>query len=91
MANQIPPTITPNHRAGLGNHSEANLVSSQLDLQSEVNRLTQEIKRLNQMIADQSAELDSFRKASQAWQWPSDGGNIRRYAQKNGTAPGCVY
>jgi hypothetical protein len=83
VANQNPPAITPEQSLSpSGITPESTVASAQLDLQSEVNRLMQEVKRLNEVIADQSAELDSLRQVAQAWAVAQlTEADIRRYEQ----------
>jgi hypothetical protein len=50
--------------------------------------LSQEVKRLTQLIADQNEELDAHRKASQAWAVAQvTAADIRRYAQEEPGLP----
>ena len=76
MAHPNPPIIAPESRPTSG------VTPPQHDLQNEINRLTQEVKRLSQLVIDQSEELDTYRKAAQAWAVAQvTEADIRRYVQ----------
>jgi uncharacterized protein YlxW (UPF0749 family) len=88
MAHQNPATIAPQQLLASGITPEAKVASTQLDLQHEVDRLTQEVQRLNQVIAEQREELDAYRKASQAWAVAQvSEADIRLYAQEEPGLP----